>query len=166
MVFVVSPKLLHLLGAERFGVLMIALVTPLIASQLDLGITSAAVAFASRLTAGRIDAGDTLFTFFVALLVIGLALGISSGPARTGSAKDSDYGDARATQGQKLVGHAQPGLRSAWPRWSLASSRAPRRPWCYLSFVQTAATVVLWVGALLLLQRTRRWSASSGWGSQ
>ena len=42
-VFFVSPKLLHLLGAERFGVLMIALVTPLIASQLDFGITSAAV---------------------------------------------------------------------------------------------------------------------------
>ena len=77
-VFVVSPKLLHLLGAERFGVLMIALVTPIIACQLEFGITSAALRrFAARLTDGRIDAGKTLFTLFVALMIIGLALGIA-----------------------------------------------------------------------------------------
>ena len=77
-VFVVSPKLLHLLGAERFGVLMIALVTPIIACQLEFGITSAALRrFAARLTEGRIDAGRTLFTLFVALTIIGLALGIA-----------------------------------------------------------------------------------------
>ena len=75
-VFVVSPKLLHLLGADRFGVLMIVLVTPLIASQLDFGITSAAVRrLAGRLSVGRIDAGTELFTLSIALLITGLALG-------------------------------------------------------------------------------------------
>ena len=69
MVFFVSPKLLHLLGAERFGVLMIALVTPLIAAQLDLGITSAAVRrFATQMSTGTVDAGTTLFTLFVCLV--------------------------------------------------------------------------------------------------
>ena len=68
-VFVVSPKLLHLLGAERFGVLMIALVTPLVASQLDFGITSAAVRrYAGRFQTGKVDAGTTLFTLFMILL--------------------------------------------------------------------------------------------------
>ena len=64
-VFVVSPKLLHLLGAERFGVLMIALVTPLVASQIDLGIGVAAVRrLAGRFAHGRVD-GSTISTIFL-----------------------------------------------------------------------------------------------------
>ena len=35
-IFVVSPKLLQILGGDSFGVLMLALVTPLIACQLEL----------------------------------------------------------------------------------------------------------------------------------
>ena len=41
--FLLTPRLLHLLGPERFGILMVALVTPAIASQMDLGLASTAV---------------------------------------------------------------------------------------------------------------------------
>jgi len=75
-VFLVSPKLLHAIGPSRFGVLMITLVTPLIAIQLEFGITSAAVRrLAARFVVGPVDAGTTLLTLFVALSVIGIAFG-------------------------------------------------------------------------------------------
>jgi len=76
LVFVVTPYLLRALGAERFGVLMIILVTPLLASQMELGITSSAVRrLAATLATGRVGAGRTLATFTVALGAIGILLG-------------------------------------------------------------------------------------------
>lgn len=154
-VFVVSPKLLHLLGAERFGVLMIALVTPLVASQLEFGITSAAVRrLAGRLQAGRVDAGSTLFTLFVALSLIGVALGtvvwlaarlLSSGLGFTetlGSAVGPDLIRACAVWTALSLVTLVPGVLAR-----AAQALA------LISVVQTVATVVLWVGAWLLLRQ-------------
>ncbi len=154
-VFVVSPKLLHLLGAERFGVLMIALVTPIIACQLEFGITSAALRrFAARLTEGRIDAGKTLFTLFVALTIIGLALGIAIwASADLLSAGLGFTATLGAAQGPQLVKAC-----AVWTALSLGTlvpgivARAAQAL-VLLSFLQTTATVALWVGALMLLQR-------------
>lgn len=74
-VFIVAPKLLEALGEGRFGVLMVAVVTPLIACQLELGISSAGVrSVAQRLSRGRVDAGTTLTTLMVALSAVGFAV--------------------------------------------------------------------------------------------
>lgn len=84
-IFFVTPPLLRALGAERFGVLMICLVMPLLATQLDFGITTLAVRrLSSQLAVGSVDAGRTLATFAGALGVIGLMLGgivwVAAGP--------------------------------------------------------------------------------------
>ena len=156
-VFVVSPKLLHLLGAERFGVLMIALVTPLIASQLEFGITSAAVRrLARRLSGGRVDAGTTLFTLFIALLVIGLVLGIVVWAAARMLSEGLGFAQTLGPmQGQDLVRAC-----AVWVAISLGTlvpgilARAAQAL-VLTSVVQTATTVVLWLGAWLLLRRGR-----------
>lgn len=153
-VFLVSPKLLRLLGPERFGVLMIALVTPLVASQLEFGVTSTAVRrLAERLPVGRIDAGTTLYTLFIALVVIGLALGltlwVSAGPLSRGLGFTETLGPV---QGPDLVRAC-----AVWGAISLATllpgilARAAQKL-VLISVVQTAATLALWLGAWLLLR--------------
>ncbi len=154
MVFVVSPKLLHLLGAEHFGVLMIALVTPLIAAQLDFGITSAAVRrFATQMSAGTIDAGATLFTLFVALSIIGMSLGVVLWLA---ARPLSDLLGFSATLGQAASVELVRAL-AIWTAVTLATlvpglvARAGQAL-ALISAVQTASTVVLWVSAWLMLR--------------
>ena len=153
-VFFVSPKLLHLLGAERFGVLMIALVTPLIASQLEFGITSAAVRrLAARLSTGTIDAGTTLFTMFITLSIIGLALGsvvwVSAGPLSSVLGFAETLGPVQGTDLVKAC--------AVWGAISLATllpgilARAAQAL-VLISIIQTAATVVLWLGAWVLVR--------------
>lgn len=154
-VFVVSPKLLHLLGAERFGVLMIALVTPLIAAQLDFGITSAAVRrFATQLTSGTVDAGATLFTLFIALSLIGLGLGaviwmvarplcdVLGITVTLGPEASVELIRACAIWATVTLATLVPGL----------VARAGQAL-VLISIVQTANTVILWVGAWLLLRQ-------------
>ena len=150
-----SPKPPHLLGAERFGVLMIALVTPLIASQLDFGIASAAVRrLAGRLEAGKVDAGTTLFTMFVSLMVIGLVLGsaiwVAEKPARPALGLSETLGPV---QGPELVRAC-----ALWFALSLASlvpgviARAAQAL-VLISIVQTLTTLALWLGAWTLLRQ-------------
>lgn len=155
MVFVVSPKLLHLLGAERFGVLMIALVTPLIAAQLDFGITSTAVRrFATQMSAGTVDAGATLFTLFIALSLIGIGLGVLLWLA---ARPLSDVLGFTATLGQSASVELVRAC-SIWTTVTLATlipglvARAGQAL-ALISVVQTVSTVVLWVGAWLLLRQ-------------
>jgi O-antigen/teichoic acid export membrane protein len=154
-VFVVSPKLLHLLGAERFGVLMIALVTPLVASQLDFGINSAAVRrLAARFHVGQVDAGTTLFTLFICLLIIGLALAAvvwaAAGPVSAALGFAETLGPV---QGPELVMAC-----AVWVALSLASlvpgivARAAQAL-ILISIVQTLSTLALWVGAWVLLKQ-------------
>jgi O-antigen/teichoic acid export membrane protein len=75
-VFAVTPSLLRALGPERFGVLMIILLTPLLAGQMELGITSSSIRrLAATLASGRVDAGRTLVTLMAALGAVGVSLG-------------------------------------------------------------------------------------------
>jgi len=153
-VFLVSPRLLHLLGAERFGALMIALVTPIIACQLDFGVTSAALRrFSARLTSGRVDAGTTLFTLSAALLIIGIILGVTLWITAAPVSSVLGFTDT--------LGVAQgPALVKACAIWTVVSlgtlmpgvlARAAQAL-ILTSILQTVATVVLWAGAWILLR--------------
>lgn len=154
-VFVVSPKLLHLLGAERFGVLMIALVTPLIAAQLDFGITSAAIRrFATQLSAGTVDAGATLLTLFAALTLIGLGLGavvwVLARPLSDVLGFTVSLGPDASVELVRAC--------AIWTTVTLATlvpglvARAGQAL-ILISFVQTANTVILWFGAWWMLRQ-------------
>ncbi len=75
-VFLLTPRLLHLLGPERFGILMVALVTPIIASQIDLGLAASAVRrLAADLNSGQIDGPRTLAPYLVAFFALALVFG-------------------------------------------------------------------------------------------
>ena len=152
-VFVVSPKLLHLLGAERFGVLMIALVTPLIAAQLDLGISASGVRRISALAAqGRVDSSETLFTLLVMLAALGLISGVVLWLG--------EYDVARWIGFTKALGDIEgPRLVRACAVWyglSLAFllpgvvARAVQA-FVLIAALQTAGTLLLWLSAFALL---------------
>ena len=66
-VFLLTPRLLHLLGPERFGILMVLLVTPVIASQIDFGLALSAVRrLAADLNKGRsMDAASSSPTLWL-----------------------------------------------------------------------------------------------------
>ena len=69
MVFLLTPRLLHLLGPERFGILMILLVTPVIATQFDFGLALSAVRrLAADLRQGQIDGSGILFSYALGFL--------------------------------------------------------------------------------------------------
>ena len=75
-VFLLAPRLLNLLGLERFGILMIVLVTPIVASQIDFGIASSAVRrLSADLRQGQIDGPAVLLSYFVVFCVIALLFG-------------------------------------------------------------------------------------------
>ena len=152
--FIVSPKLLHATGPDRFGVLMIVLVTPLIASQLELGITSAAVRrYAARFVSDQIDAGTTLFTLFTALSAIGIGYGIIIWFA---AAEISDWLGFSETIGQNS-GEDLVRACAIWVAISLVTllpgivARAAQAM-LLTAAVQTVMSVVLWVGALILVR--------------
>jgi O-antigen/teichoic acid export membrane protein len=156
-VFIVSPKLLHLLDASRFGVLMIALITPLIAAQLDLGIVSVGVRrLAATLANGKIDAGSTLLTLFIALATVGAVLGgliwLNSASIATGIGFDNAMGDAEAADLVRAC--------AVWIAVSLAmllpgiAARA-LQAFLLLAILQTLGTLVLWTSALVLLTAGR-----------
>ncbi len=151
-VFVVSPKLLHLLGAERFGVLMIALVTPLVASQIDLGIGVAAVRrLAGRFANGRVD-GATIMTIFAALLTIGIGSAVIVWFAARPLADVLGFDKALGPDSGRDVVRAC----AAWMAVSLAAAvpglvaRAAQAV-LLITVVQISTTVGLWVGAWALI---------------
>ena len=155
MLFVVSPKLLHATGPDRFGILMIVLVLPLIASQLELGIASAAVRrFAARFAAGQIDAGTTMFTLFVALSAIGIAYGVGIWIA---AAPISEWLGFSRTIGQS-PGEGLVRACAIWVTVSLVTllpgiiARAAQAL-LLTAAVQTVVSGVLWIGTLILVQR-------------
>jgi O-antigen/teichoic acid export membrane protein len=154
-VFIVSPKLLHAAGPGRFGVLMIVLVIPLIATQLDLGITSAAVRrFAARFVSGQVDAGTTLFTLFITLSAIGIAYGIS---IWTAAAPISQWLGFSETIGP-IPGEDLVQACAIWVAVSLVTllpgivARAAQAL-LLTAAVQTVLSVALWIGALVLVRR-------------
>jgi hypothetical protein len=115
----------------------------------EFGITSAAVRrFAGRFPVEQIDAGSTLFTLFISLLVIGLALGtVVWVAARPLSAILGFAETLGPVQGSELIR-----MCAVWVAVSLASlipgivARAAQALFL-ISIVQTLATMVLWFGA-------------------
>jgi O-antigen/teichoic acid export membrane protein len=156
-VFIVSPRLLHLLGADRFGVLMIALVTPLIAGQFDFGISATGVRrIAAEAANGRIEAGTTLFTLFAALTALGGAAGIAlwlAAPALAGWIGFSEVlGPEEATRLLRTC--------AVWYCVSLALTppgvvARALQSFQLIAAIQTAGTLLLWLAALALLRAGR-----------
>jgi len=156
-VFAVTPALLRALGPERFGMLMIVLVTPLLASQFEFGITSSGVRrMAAMLATGKVDAGGTLFTLAIVLgaigFVIGAAVWVAAAPLGQwlGFAQVLGEGSAIvlvrwcAAWAALTMGLALPGL--------LARSA---QALALITAVQTCGAIILWLGALLLARSNR-----------
>ena len=156
-VFLLTPKLLHALGPERFGVLMLIFVTPLVAAQLDFGIASTSVRkLAERLSDGQVDARQTLATFGAALTLIGIAVGaavwLAAAPISFGLGFDSVLG---VPQGIELIRAC-----AIWIVFSMAAllpglvARAAQAL-AWITAVQTLSAVLLWLGALALARAGR-----------
>lgn len=152
-IFVVSPKLLQILGGDSFGVLMLALVTPLIACQLELGIASTGVRAVARILAdGKVNAATTLTTLMAALTGVGLVLGavvwFAAGPIASWLGVEVVLGASDATQLVRMC--------ALWSTISLATltpgivARAAQAL-VWIAAVQTISAICLWMGALLLL---------------
>jgi O-antigen/teichoic acid export membrane protein len=152
-VFVVTPQLLHLLGAARFGVLMIALVTPALAVQFDLGIVSTGVRhIAAHTSDGRTRAGAVLPTLFLALGALGAALGVALWTAAPRVADLIGFTQALGhIEGERLVR-----VCATWLSISLAAlvpgivARALQE-FRLIAVLQTINTLMLWLSALALL---------------
>jgi O-antigen/teichoic acid export membrane protein len=149
-IFVVTPFLLRALGTERFGVLMICLVMPLLATQLDFGITTLAVRqLSSQLAAGKVDAGRTLATFAGALGVIGLMLGgivwVAAGPLAEWLGFSAALGKSDAVRlVQWCALWIAVSLLTAMPGILARSAQA----FVLITAIQTINTALLWFAAL------------------
>jgi O-antigen/teichoic acid export membrane protein len=163
--FVVTPPLLRTLGAERFGVLMIILVTPLVAGQLELGITSSGVRrLASTLASGKVDL-RTLATLSAALATIGGALGaliwFAAEPASRWLGFAAVLGDAQAVHVVRWCAvWAAVSLLTAMPGLLARSAQAL----VWIAAVQTVATALLWLSALALARAGHPLSAVAALG--
>lgn len=157
LVFVVTPFLLRALGPERFGILMIILVTPLLASQMEFGITSSSVRrLATTLATGKVDVGSTLATFTITLGLIGAVSGatvwILAAPISRGLGFATALGDK---QGTELVRWC-----SAWLAISLLTLMPgmlarSAQALVWIAAVQTTGAALLWLGALTLVRAGR-----------
>lgn len=156
-VFLVMPRLLRVLGAETFGVLMIVLITPLIAVHIDFGMLTAGTRRVSfRLTDGKVDAGGTLASLALGLAVVGLgagaALALVSPLVSSALGFDSVLGPTRGGQLVRACAiWVAVSLVSAVPM--LVARAAQQLGW--LAAVQTVATAALWLGALSMARGAR-----------
>ena len=158
-VFLLTPKLLYALGAERFGVLMLIFVTPLIAAQLDFGIASTSVrklAPVLVLADGKVDARQTLATFGAVLTLIGVVVGGSVWlGAPSISAALGFAAVLGVAEGVELVRAC-----AVWVVLSMATllpglvARAAQEL-VWITAVQTLSAVLLWLGALALARAGR-----------
>ena len=156
-VFFVTPMLLDAMGPERFGVLMISLVTPLIAAQLDFGIALSAVRrLAATLAAGRVEA-STLLTIGTALALCGLALGsllwIVAVPVSDGLGFSAVLGNTEGAHLMRLCG--------LWGTVTLVCSlpglvARATQSFVLITLIQTAATATLWIGALVMVRANQQ----------
>ena len=152
--FVLIPQLLHLLGPERFGILMVALVTPAVASQIDLGLASSAVRrFAADLSKGPIDGRRTLAAYSIAFtglaLMFGTAVYFNASWLADVLGFSALLGADVARELTRWCGlWGAIGLATTLP--SLLARAAQSFAW--LTLAQTLATLVLWVGAVVLIR--------------
>jgi O-antigen/teichoic acid export membrane protein len=146
------PIVFRLLGASRFGILSIALLSPALAASLDLGVTSAAVRrLALALEERGAILGAALGTYALALTLVGIALGLVVAALAPWLVEWLGF--------EPVIG-AEPGIEllhlcALWMGLSLALSlpglilRARLR-FGELTIVQSACTLVLWVVAIAL----------------
>ena len=152
-VFLLAPRLLYLLGPERFGILMIVLVTPAVASQVDFGLGVSAVRrLAVDLSRGKIDGSRTLYSYTVAFCAIALLFGTTVALSSRWLADTLGFSSLLGADAarQLILGCAlwgAVGLVTAIP--FVVARAAQSLVW--ITAVQTIATVVLWISALLLV---------------
>ncbi|HVE89262.1 MAG TPA: oligosaccharide flippase family protein [Burkholderiaceae bacterium] len=151
-VFLLTPRLLNLLGAERFGMLMIVLVTPVIATQLDFGVAASAVRrLAADLSQGQVDGPGTIPFYAVAFCAIASLFGTVVASASGWLADTLGVTDLLGSEAaQELIRWC-----AVWGAVSLATAvpalvARAAQSFVWLTAAQTIATVVLWIGALLL----------------
>lgn len=156
-IFAVTPLLLSTLGSERFGVLMIILVAPALASQMDLGITTSSIRrMATALATGRVDAGRTLFTLTMTLGAIGAFLGALIWSAAPPLSRWLGFTTALGDElGVQLIRWC-----AVWIAVSLVmlmpvvlARSAQALVW--ITAVQTLGSALLWLSALALIRSGR-----------
>ncbi len=153
-VFLLTPRLLHLLGPERFGILMILLVTPVIATQFDFGLALSAVRqFAADLRQGHVDGSGILISYALAFCVVAFLFGTVVAGAAAWLAETLGFTAPLGFEAAREL------IRwcAAWGAVSLATAvpalvARAAQSFALLTAVQTLATVVLWIGALLLIR--------------
>ena len=153
-VFVLAPRLLHLLGPERFGILMILLVTPVIATQFDFGLALSAVRqLAAELRQGPVDGSGLLFSYAMAFCVVALLFGTVVGGASGWLADRLGFAALLGSEAAREL------IRwcAVWGAVSLATAvpalvARAAQSFALLTAAQTLATFVLWIGALLLIR--------------
>ena len=153
-VFLLTPRLLHLLGPERFGILMIVLVTPVIAAQLDFGLALSAVRrLAADLALGQISGSGTLFSYAVAFAATALLFGTTVAGASAWLADTLGFTALLGVEAAREL------IRSCalWGAVSVATAvpalvARAAQSFAWLAAAQTLGTVVLWIGALLLIR--------------
>jgi O-antigen/teichoic acid export membrane protein len=152
LIFFITPSLVRELGAQRFGILMMLMVAPVLASQFDFGLAASGVRrFASILSTGQVDAGRTLATLAVAMGTVGVALGaavwLASGALGRWLGLEGELGHGASSS---LVRHC-----AAWIGVALLTqvpfvlARAAQAM-AWIAAVQTASTAVLWLTALVV----------------
>jgi len=157
LIFFITPPLVRELGPARFGILMTVLVAPLLASQLDFGISTSSVRrIASMLSTGPVDAGRTLATFSLALGSLGVALGAAvwllAEPLGRWLGFEDVLGPADAVAIVRLC--------AVWiaiclltPMPGVIARAAQAMAW--ITAVQTVNTAVLWLTALAVARSGR-----------
>ncbi|MGH6624383.1 MAG: lipopolysaccharide biosynthesis protein, partial [Burkholderiaceae bacterium] len=136
---------------------MIILVTPLLASQMEFGITSSSVRrLATTLATGKVDVGRTLATFTITLGLIGALSGaavwILAAPISRWLGFATVLGDE---QGRGLVRWC-----SVWVAVSLLTLMPgmlarSAQALVWITAVQTIGAALLWLGALALVRAGR-----------
>jgi O-antigen/teichoic acid export membrane protein len=156
-VFAVTPFLLRALGAERFGVLMIISVTPLLAGQMEFGITSSAVRRLSAMLANsKVDLGRTFATLLAALASIGLVLGALVWLAATHLSELLGFSTVLGkTQGAELVRWC-----AVWVAVTLATSlpgilARSAQALAWITAIQTLSAATFWLSTLALVRSDR-----------
>ena len=153
-VFLLTPRLLHLLGPERFGILMIVLVTPAIATQLDFGLAVSAVRqLAADLSQREVDGPGMLYSYTMAFCAIALLFGTVVAGASAWLAETLGFTALLGSEAARelILSCAVWGavsLATAVP--ALVARAAQSLAW--LTAAQTLSTVALWIGALLLIR--------------
>ncbi len=152
-ILVASPLLYGALGAAKFGVLSIVLLTPQLALAIDFGLLQSSVRrYAGLLHTRPADVAATFAAYSVGLAVAGVFLAISLWLAAPALSRQLGFDEAIGeAEARRLIVSC-----AVWAALALATSA----PWALargaqrfeiVAAVQTLATVGLWAGAALIV---------------